>query len=179
MSESVTLNQFIEALLFYAVREIRWVTADATDEQLHGRLTPSANSIAWLVWHLSRWRDHMSGKISGEPEVWVADGWAQRFGLTADATGLGDSYERVAAFKPDRDVLFGYMEAAHQAASDRISRLTPEQFVRPVEYVPGDVRPAWRCLIAMCGDSIQHTGQINFLRGLESNAGWRVALGLM
>lgn len=176
---SVTLNRFVEALLFYAAREIRWVTADATDVQLHERLTPKANSIAWLVWHLSRWRDHMSGKIMGEPEVWIAEGWAERFGLPHGATGLGDSDERVAAFCPGRDLLFGYMEAAHEAATDRVSRMTPDDFEKPVEYVPNDVRPAWRCLIAMCGDSIQHTGQINFLRGLESETGWRVRLGLM
>jgi hypothetical protein len=178
-TEPVTLNQFIEALLFYAAREIRWVTAEATDEQLHERLTPSANSIAWLIWHLSRWRDHMSAKIMGEPEVWIRDGWTDRFDLPPTATGLGDSYDRVAAFRPERALLFEYFEAAHAAATDRISRMTPDDLMKPVEYVPNDLRPAWRCLIAMCGDSIQHTGQINFLRGLESDAGWRVRLGLM
>jgi hypothetical protein len=178
----VTVNQVIVALLDYAADELRLVTAEASDEQLHYRPTAHANSCAWLVWHLSRWRDFTSAAIAGEPQVWIAEGWARRFELPDEATGLGDSSEQVAAFRVDRALLLGYMEAAHRATVERVSRLTAEQLEQPVAYgtpqIPVDTRPAWSALVSVCGDSIQHTGQVNFLLGLLSEPGWRRRLGL-
>jgi hypothetical protein len=181
-SDRVTVKRFIVELLEYAVNEIRLVTAEATDEQLYYRPTAHTNSVAWLVWHLSRWRDSTSAAIAGEPQVWIADGWAQRFDLPNEATGLGDSSEQVAAFRVDRDLLFGYLEAAHRATVERVSRLTAEQLEQPLAYgtpeIPLDTRPAWSALASVCADSLQHTGQVNFLRGLVCEPGWRRQLGL-
>jgi len=64
VGDRVTVNQLIVALLEYAVDEIRLMTAEASDEHLHYRPTAHANSIAWLVWHLSRWRDYTSASIA-------------------------------------------------------------------------------------------------------------------
>ena len=166
-------------LLENVARQIKRATDEATDEQLYYRPSADANHIAWLAWHLSRWQDYISASISGDLQVWVAEGWAERFALPADlpneATGWGDSPEQVAAFRVDRAVLFGYVEAANRAAMSRITRLTPEQLEQPVLWgtpeTPVDTRPAWRALISICGDSIQHTGQINYIRGLVSERG--------
>jgi hypothetical protein len=112
--------------------------------------------------------------------VWVAGGWAERFGLPADlpneSTGWGDSSEQVGAFRTDRTLLLGYMEAVNRAAVERISRLTPEQLEQPVLWgtpaTPVDTRPVWRALTSVCADSLQHIGQINYIRGLVSDSGW-------
>jgi hypothetical protein len=184
-SEQVTATQVIVGLLENVPRQIKRATDEATDEQLYYRPSADANSIAWLVWHLSRWQDYMSASISGDPQVWIAEGWAQQFALSADlpneATGWGDSPEQVAAFRVDRAVLFGYLEAANRAAVTRVATLTPEQLEQPVLWgtpeTPVDTRPAWRALMSICGDSLQHTGQINYLRGLVSERGWRSRAG--
>jgi hypothetical protein len=179
-SEQITVTRVIVGLLENVPRQIRRATDEATDEQLYYRPSADANHIAWLVWHLSRWEDYMTASISDDQQVWVAEGWAQRFALPADlpngATGWGDSPEQVAAFRVDRAVLLGYMEAANRAAVERVARLTPEQLERPVLWgtpeTPVDTRPAWRALMSVCGDSLQHTGQINYIRGLVSEPGW-------
>src|SRR4051794_31715078 len=122
----------------------------------------------------------MTASISGDLQVWVTEGWAQQFALPPDlpneATGWGDSTEQVAAFRVDRTVLFGYVEAANRAAVERVTRLTPEQLEQPVLWgtpeTPADTRPAWRALMSVCGDSLQHTGQINYIRGLVSERDW-------
>ena len=88
-NNQVDLNQFIEVLPEAPYRQIKLATEDLTDEQLYYQPTADTNSIAWLVWHLSRWRDHRSAAISGEPQVWVSEGWAQRCGLQHERTGLG------------------------------------------------------------------------------------------
>ena len=93
----------------------------------------------------------------------------------------GDSSEQVAAFRVDRAVLIGYMEAANRAAVERVAKLTPEQLEQPVLWgtpqTPVDTRPAWRALMSICGDSLQHIGQINYIRGLVSKPGLRRRIG--
>jgi hypothetical protein len=167
------LNQFIIALCESPHRWIKQATEGLTDEQLFYQPTPDTNSIAWLVWHLSRWRDKVSASIVGEPQVWTSQGWDQRFNMPGERTGLGDTLEQVAAFRVDRDSLLAYANAAHDALVQRVSRLTPEQFEKPVEYLPGSSRSAWRALVSVMGDSSEHTGQINYLRGMLTGHGWR------
>jgi len=167
------LNQFIIALLEAAYRSLKQATDDLTDEQLYHQPTAESNSIAWLVWHLSRWRDAVSASISGEPQIWVSGGWAQRCGIADERTGMGDTPAQVRAFHVERAVLFGYVEAAHQKTVERVAQLTPAQFEQPVVSHTGERRPAWRALAGMCGDSAQHAGQIAYLRGMLSGYGWR------
>lgn len=174
----VDLCQFIVALLEGPPRQITLATADLTDEQLSYQPTADSNSIAWLVWHLSRWRDYVSAAICGEPQIWVSAGWAQRYGLPHERTGLGDTPAQVAAFRVERAALFSYMDAAHAATVARVTSLTPEQLAHPTSYVPGESRPAWRALVGVCSDSLQHAGQIAYLRGMVSGYGWRRTAGL-
>ena len=173
MTGEVTLNQFIIALLEAAYRSIKQATDDLTDEQLYYQPTAETNSIAWLVWHLSRWRDAVSATISGEPQIWVSEGWAKRCGLPDERTGLGDTPAQVTAFRVERAVLFGYVDAAHQRTVARVATLTPTQLEQSITSYTGEKRPAWRALAGVCGDSAQHTGQIAYLRGLMSGYGWR------
>jgi uncharacterized damage-inducible protein DinB len=173
MAGEVTLNQFIIALLEGAYRSIKQATDDLTDEQLYYQPTVETNSIAWLVWHLSRWRDAISASISGEAQIWMSEGWAQRCGIAGERTGLGDTPAQVTAFRIERAVLFGYVEAAHQRTVARVAALTPTQLEQPTTSYTGEKRPAWRALAGVCSDSAQHTGQIAYLRGLMSGYGWR------
>ena len=172
-TEKVSLNQFIIALCESPNRWIHQATEGLTDEQIYHQPSSDTNSMAWLIWHLSRWRDNISAAIAGEPQVWVSEGWAQRFDIDPGRTGLGDSLEQVAAFKVERGLLLGYASAAHNALVERVSRMTPEDFGKEIEYSPGSTRPAWRALISVMGDSSEHTGQINYLRGMITGSGWR------
>ena len=173
MTGEVTLNQFIIALLEAAYRSIKQATDDLTDEQLYYQPTAETNSIAWLVWHLSRWRDAVSATISGEAQIWMSAGWARRYGIPDERTGLGDTPAQVTAFRVERAVLFGYVEAAHQRTVARVAALSPTQLEQSITSHTGEKRSAWRALAGVCGDSAQHTGQIAYLRGLMSGYGWR------
>lgn len=172
-TEKVSLNQFIIALCESPNRWIHQATEGLTDEQIYYQPSSDTNSMAWLIWHLSRWRDNISAAIAGEPQVWVSEGWAQRFDFDPGRTGLGDSLEQVAAFRVERNLILGYASAAHNALVNRVSRMTPEDFDKEIEYLPGSPRPAWRALISVMGDSSEHTGQINYLRGMITGSGWR------
>ena len=172
-TEKASLNQFIIALCESPNRWIHQATDGLTDEQLYYQPSSDTNSIAWLIWHLSRWRDKVSAAVAGEPQVWASEGWAQRFDIDPERTGLGDTPEQAAAFRVERDLLLGYASAAHNAIVERVSRMAPEDFDQEVEYVAGSPRTAWRALVSVMGDSSEHTGQINYLRGLITGHGWR------
>lgn len=55
----------------------------ATSELLNKAPAPGANTIAWLVWHLTRVQDSHVADVAGADEVWVTGGWVDRFGLPA------------------------------------------------------------------------------------------------
>ena len=173
VTSDVDLNQFIIALLEAAYRSLKQATEGLTDEQLYYQPTAETNSIAWLVWHLSRWRDFISATVSDEPQIWVSAGWAQRCGMPGERTGMGDTPAQVTAFRVERAVLFGYVDAVHQRTVERVAALTPTQLGQQIVSHTGERRPAWRALAGMCGDSAQHTGQIAYLRGMLSGYGWR------
>jgi hypothetical protein len=111
--------------------------------------------------------------VSGKPDVWVSEGWAERYGMAAEATGLGDTAAEVAAFRPNRELLLGYYEAAHRATVEEVAGLSEEQLLTPVRYMPeGDERPSWRAFVGTARDFMEHTGQIAYLRGLVTGPGW-------
>src|SRR5262249_7036029 len=132
VTSDVDLNQFIIALLEAAYRSIKQATDDLTDEQLFYQPPPESTSIAWLIWHLSRWRDTVSATASVDPEIWVSEGWAQRYGMPDARTGLGDTPAQVTALRVERAVLFGYVAAAHQRTVERVSKLPPTQLEQPI-----------------------------------------------
>jgi len=174
MSESdLDLNQFILALFEAPYRWIKQATEELTQAQIFYQPAPDANSIGWLIWHLSRWRDRISALAAGAPEVWTSAGWDQRFNMESERTGLGDTLEQVAAFRVEISDLVGYAEAAHNVLMERVANLTPEQFQASIQYGPRGERPAWRALVSVVEDSAEHTGQINYLRGLITGHGWR------
>jgi hypothetical protein len=172
-SDAVDLNQFIVALLESSYRSFKQATEGFTDEQLYDQPTAAANSMAWLVWHLSRWRDAISAPISGAPPIWVSEGWAERYGMPDARTGVGDTPAQVTAFHIESALPFDYAEAAHRVTVERVSTLTPTQWLQPILSHTGERRPAWRALAGVCSDSAQHSGQIASLRGLMSGSGWR------
>ena len=71
-----------------------------SDETLARRISDSDNSIGWLLFHMSRVVDvFMNSRFQGNPQIWIEDGWCERFGLSDDpeTTGQGWDAARVAA----------------------------------------------------------------------------------
>jgi hypothetical protein len=86
---------------------------DLTPDQLIVRIDPGANTIAWLIWHLTRVQDDHLAEVIGAEQLWTAEGWAARFGLPFDvaATGYGQSHTEVGAVQvSDPALLTAYYE---------------------------------------------------------------------
>jgi hypothetical protein len=95
------------ALLIDAYGRIQELVHEAIDgldtAGLMYRPEPGANSIAWLVWHLSRVQDDHVSEIAGTDQVWADPGWAERTGIARGVTetGFGDNSDDVAAVVPE------------------------------------------------------------------------------
>lgn len=143
-------------------------------EELLWRPVPGANSIAWLVWHLSRVQDdHLAG-VAGVEQVWTAAGWLERFALPYEVhdTGWGHTPDQVAAFRLDDPALLtGYQEAAHELTMlvlDREDEHSLDRVVDPNWDPP--VTAAVR-LVSVVDDLAQHVGQAGYVRGLLERRG--------
>ena len=69
----------------------------ASDAIVIFRPDPEANSVGWLLWHLTRIQDDHVQDLAGAEQVWTADGWSGRFGLPfGDGdTGYGHTSSQV------------------------------------------------------------------------------------
>jgi hypothetical protein len=135
------------------------------------------NSIAWIMWHLNRVVDtFIHTRLQGTPQLWVGDGWHQKFGMSDDPEdrGVGWTAEQVRAWKaPSREVQLGYYEAIKAKTREYLVSLTyadlEERKVIPPVTQPRSVAAA---LGQMTWDAIAHGGQIAYLRGLYLGMGW-------
>jgi len=164
-------------LLGDAFGRIRGVVHSALDgaslEVLTFRPDPDANTIAWLVWHLSRGQDDHIADLAGDEQVWTSGGWSDRFGLPFDraATGYGQSSADVAAVRADAGLLLGYHDAVHARTVDYLDTLAEPDFAKIVDtrWDP-PVTLAVR-LVSTLADGLQHAGQASYVRGLAQRLG--------
>lgn len=164
-------------LLLEAYGRITDGTREALDgldhDQLLWRADADANTIAWLAWHLLRVQDDHLSNATGQPQVWLAEGWAERFGLPFedDAVGYGQSTDEVGEVRIGTDLLLGYLEAVDSRTKALLSEMTDADLNRVVDesYDP-PVTLAVR-LVSVLEDDLQHLGQIGFVRGLAERAG--------
>src|ERR1019366_3061416 len=107
----------------------------ASIEVLTFRADPGANTMAWLIWHLTRVQDGHIAELVGEEQVWTAGGWADRFDLPFDpgATGYGQSAGEVAAVRADAELLAGYYDAVHVRTLGYLHTLAQSDFARIVD----------------------------------------------
>jgi hypothetical protein len=137
-------------------------------DELAFRPDPESNSIAWLVWHLTRIQDsHVAGFTDSE-QVWMANGWAERFSLPFDAsdTGYGHDPDMVAAVTADASSLLGYFEDVHAGTLEYVRSLSESDLTRVVD--PGWDPPVTMSvrLVSVVADDLQHVGQAAYVRGL-------------
>lgn len=136
-------------------------------EQLRYRPDKGANSIAWLVWHLTRIQDDHIAGVAGHEQVWTAADWAAKFELPfkESATGYGHGPDEVAAVQASAELLADYYDAVHERTLEYVAGLTEEDLARVVdEYWDPPVTLAVR-LVSVIADDLQHAGQAAFLRG--------------
>jgi hypothetical protein len=137
--------------------------------QLNEPPSPGANTIGWLVWHLSRVQDHHVAEVLGVDQVWVEGDWAGGFGLDPDPsnTGYGHSAEEMLAVRPVRpEVLLEYLDAVNDRTQAMLKDLTPADLDRVVDTRWDPPVTLGVRLVSIADDCLQHVGQAAYVRGL-------------
>ena len=143
------------------------VVRDLSPEQLAARVD-GANSIAWLVWHLTRIQDDHVAGVAGAEQVWTSQGWVDRFELPFDplATGYGHRPTDVAAVRVSGELLVGYHDAVHQQTVGHVEGLVDADLDRAVDRSWDPPVTLGVRLVSVVADDLQHAGQAAFVRGL-------------
>jgi len=137
------------------------------------RPEPGSNSIAWLVWHLTRIQDEHLSDIMGLEQAWVTDGWHQRFGMEADPanTGRGHGPDEVAAISPDGGLVQGYHTAVAKRSAEYLGKVNDAELDRIIDQSYDPPVTVGVRLVSVISDNIQHAGQARYLRGIVDRLG--------
>lgn len=144
------------------------LTDGLTEEQADYRPSPNANSIAWLIWHSARVQDIQLAPIAGIEQVWLSDGWVDRFALdlAREDTGYGHSPEDVAKVQASADLLAGYYHAVHKVTLEFVAGVTAEDLARIVDRNWDPPVTASARLVSIIDDCAQHLGQAAYVWGI-------------
>jgi len=152
------------------IRQLVHQAAEGVDgERLAYRPEPGANSIAWLVWHLTRIQDDHVAEIAGVDQVWVTSAWAAALGMEPDPANLGQGHtpEDVAAISPaDATPLLGYHDQVMDRSIEYLSGANAAELARIIDHSYTPPVSVGVRLVSVLSDNIQHAGQARYLRGI-------------
>ena len=166
-------------LLIDSFDRVRGLVVDLTDslpeEVATYRPDDEANSIGWLVWHLTRIQDDHIAALAGVDQAWPR--WRDRFKLpfSPNATGYGQSSKDVGAVRVDGDLLGQYHSDVHDLTMRYLATVTDDELARIVDTRWDPPVTASARLVSVIGDTLQHLGQAAYVRGLAERAdrAWR------
>ena len=155
---------------------VRGVLRDLTIEQILYRPSDESNSIAWLLWHLTRVQDHHLSDLLGQPQAWVSQGWHARFNLPPEPlnTGTGHTPEQVAALRPpDVQTLQDYHDAVYERTKEYLETVTSADLDVELDEPQYQPLPTLGVrLVSIINDNTQHVGQAAYLKGVIRGKGW-------
>jgi uncharacterized damage-inducible protein DinB len=166
----MTLTDLLTDALGRVLEDVESVLDGADDELLTERPGPDANTIAWLVWHLSRVQDDHVADVAGIEQVWTAQGYDARFGLPLDTgdIGYGHTSEQVGRVRAPATLLRDYVRATHEQTVAYLAGVTSEDLDRVVDTRWDPPVTLGARLVSVVNDCTQHVGQAAYLRGLLS-----------
>ncbi|MDM8083994.1 DUF664 domain-containing protein [Cellulomonas cellasea] len=159
---------------FGRVREVvHAVLRGMTPDDLAWRPGPGANTIGWLVWHLTRVQDDHVADAFDLPQVWAEHGWAQRLGLGRPLgdTGYGDSAQQVGEVRAEADALAGYHDAVHARTVELLAGVDAAELDRVVDTSWDPPVTLGVRLVSVLADDLQHAGQAAYVHGLARARG--------
>lgn len=140
---------------------------------LLARIDSGSNTIAWLIWHLTRVQDDHIADLLDTDQIWISAGWVDRFRLpfAPEDTGYGHSSDDVAqVVVSSPDLLLGYFDEVHDRTAHFLSGLNDTDLDRIVDENWTPAVTLGVRLVSVIADDLQHAGQAAFLRGVLKRA---------
>jgi hypothetical protein len=139
-----------------------------TQEEAAWRPAPESNSIAFILWHITRIEDfYFVRVIKRQTELYESEGWREKLGTPANESGYGYAVEQLRAWPvPNLEILRGYFDSVRKRTRALLNEIPAEklsELARPER--PPDTVGDIMCRITT--DIALHTGQIAYLRGVR------------
>jgi hypothetical protein len=167
MSDSA-IRELLRDAFTRLIEHVDVLTDGLTEDEANYRPSPSANSIAWLIWHSGRVQDFQLAPIAGVEQVWQTGGWVDRFGLALprNDTGYGHGPNEVAKVQAPADLLAGYYHAVHELTLEFVAGVTAQDLERIVDRNWDPPVTASARIVSIIDDCAQHLGQAAYLLGI-------------
>lgn len=138
------------------------------EEELTAAPGEGANTIAWLIWHLTRVQDHHISELMGLEQRYLADGWHAHFGRGPDGQdhGYGHTAADVASVRGSAKDLIGYYDAVQDRTIGYLTGLSPADLDRVIDERWDPPVILGVRLASLISDCLQHAGQAAYVRGL-------------
>ena len=172
-----------------------------SDDQIAWQPHPACNSIAFLLWHMARWEDHMQATVPGMTEelsrrlpptqqIWERDQLAAKWGFNPTQLGeleLGTGFDRNVSDEPSwpkKEILLEYARQTFAAVEHAISFIDEEQFEEiersqfDNEYMQGTMEQSvtvGNAVMEHLMHTTHHLGEIYYLIGLMKQIGIKSA----
>jgi hypothetical protein len=148
--------------------EVHAVLDDISPSHLTFQPGDSANTVGWLIWHLTRIQDDHVAAAAGTQQLWLSEGWADRFALPfpVSATGYGHRAEDVIAVRAEAPALRGYFDDVHDVTIGFVRDLSEADLTRIVDERWDPPVSLGVRLVSVVADDLQHVGQAAYVRGL-------------
>jgi hypothetical protein len=171
-TEVQALRELLDDLVGRIAEEVHGVLDGIADAHLFYRPDPVANTVAWLVWHLTRVQDDHVAGLSGSEQVWIAARYAERFALPFEPHehGYGHTPAQVAAVRSSATDLRDYHDAVHAATGRYVDHVDAAELSRVVDTAWDPPVTAGVRLVSVLSDCLQHVGQAGYVRGLAERA---------
>ena len=133
--------------------------------------------IGWLGWRLSRIMDSNVSRLAGWEQLWIADGWAARFGMPPEPADFGRSAthtrEQVRLFRASAALLLAYHDATYERMKTYLQTLTAEDLARQLDEPQYQPLPTVAVrLVSVLENAMTNEGQISYLKGYHRLGGW-------
>jgi hypothetical protein len=155
---------------FARIPEIVAAALDGVDgDTLVRRPAGTGNSLAWLIWHLSRVEDAQVSEAAGLEQVWTGQRFVGRFELPLPEhdTGYGHSSKQVDAVTAPAQLLLEYYDAVHRQTVGFLETLSDSDLDRIVDTRWDPPVTLGVRLVSTLADCLQHAGQAAYARGLK------------
>ena len=167
-----TFKEAIQSGLEEYLQALQRALEGLTPAEVRWQPTLHTNHIAWLVWHMARVEDRWVSRLRQRPEVWTADGWADRFHMDPTSNGNGQTMEEVRAMPeiPLTDLL-AYFDAVRAVTRQYLEQATDADLAQ--EYPSPRLGPRTGIWIVghILVEESQHVGQVALLRGMMRGLG--------
>ena len=162
----------VKEMFTYSLKESWTFLSEALEglsqEEVNWAPAPHCNSIAFILWHVTRVEDVLihpiSQRIAG---VYWTQGWQERLGIPATEIGYQYTEEQLQAWSaPKFEDLQEYAQAVHERTLAFVETLTPEKLLEvPRPDYPNQTIGV--ILAHLATEIAQHVGQISYLRGVQ------------